>query len=491
MTNQLLKGKSLKGDASFLRLKPPKDRLQSSHQYKPESDDSLDLSLFRDMVESDKGLVEYIIQKRKKLMQEFSRLELRTREIEKKKAELRKREERLYGDEEKLTSEINEIKSQESQLTKQLKMEEEKLGKEFQVATKELNNENAQNTENVQSNNASQSKNDARIEESKGEKMVQNQSQPDMSLLGGKNDSPVSNRNDQPDMNLMGNQENQPNNNTGKKISIPQSQEDAKNEEKPNPIMQTNPAPSPQADQVKSLENLMKELNKENMNTITKSNEEIKQYIKQIKDELHKEVKERLEERYDNLINEMKKNTPQVTNKEVLELVKEHKNWLEKRLGELEGNISVETKRAEKAIKNLETTRSDKKTPKAEEKTASKKIPPIGEHKQHKEKNVSDTKTNTSENIQDLLKKIDDKDSDNELNVDPEKLSDEQKKEHIYKMINEVMSCIGEEDYEKAKQLLREITVLYNMLQGHIVDKHRIYEEVSEIKRYINSKTNQ
>ena len=97
-------------------------------------------------------------------------------------------------------------------------------------------------------------------------------------------------------------------------------------------------------------------------------------------------------------------------------------------------------------------------------------------------------KQKTEEGIQDLLKKIDDHQSDKELKLNPEKLSDDEKKEHIYKMINEAMSCIGEEKYDKAQELLKEITHFYNALEGHVVDKHRIYEEVAEIKRFINSK---
>ncbi|MFW6383408.1 MAG: hypothetical protein ACOCZQ_02070 [Nanoarchaeota archaeon] len=75
MNDSLIKGKPLQGNVSFLKLvqKYKNNNLQNAAHLK-------------EPVKQDNGLVEYITKKRKKLMEEFNRLEMRIREIEKRRA---------------------------------------------------------------------------------------------------------------------------------------------------------------------------------------------------------------------------------------------------------------------------------------------------------------------------------------------------------------------------------------------------------------------
>ncbi len=60
--------------------------------------------------------------------------------------------------------------------------------------------------------------------------------------------------------------------------------------------------------------------------------------------------------------------------------------------------------------------------------------------------------------------------------------------DEIYSIISDIMSSLAVDDHERAIKLMGRAKDLYNKIDGHVVDKHRIYEEVSELKKLINIK---
>lgn len=55
----------------------------------------------------------------------------------------------------------------------------------------------------------------------------------------------------------------------------------------------------------------------------------------------------------------------------------------------------------------------------------------------------------------------------------------------IYSLIDQLMDALAIDDRKTAAKLMIKIKKLYTTLDGYIVDKHRIYEEMAELKKIL------
>ncbi len=62
--------------------------------------------------------------------------------------------------------------------------------------------------------------------------------------------------------------------------------------------------------------------------------------------------------------------------------------------------------------------------------------------------------------------------------------------EEIYSLIDQLMDALAIDDRETAAKLMIKIKKLYTYLDGYVVDKHRIYEEVCELKKILYEREN-
>ncbi|MFW6013580.1 MAG: hypothetical protein ACOCQG_00240 [Candidatus Nanoarchaeia archaeon] len=62
--------------------------------------------------------------------------------------------------------------------------------------------------------------------------------------------------------------------------------------------------------------------------------------------------------------------------------------------------------------------------------------------------------------------------------------------DEIYSLIDELMDALAIDDRKTAAKLMVKIKKLYTWLDGYVVDKHRIYEEVSELKKILYEREN-
>lgn len=57
--------------------------------------------------------------------------------------------------------------------------------------------------------------------------------------------------------------------------------------------------------------------------------------------------------------------------------------------------------------------------------------------------------------------------------------------DEIYYLIDQLMDSLAIDDRKTAAKIMIKIKKLYTLLDGYIVDKHRIYEEVAELKKIL------
>ncbi|MFW6013581.1 MAG: hypothetical protein ACOCQG_00245 [Candidatus Nanoarchaeia archaeon] len=192
----------------------------------------------------------------------------------------------------------------------------------------------------------------------------------------------------------------------------------------------------------------MENLDKTDLDSISSLLEKEKQ--------LHDKIQDRLEKRYSEMIMQ---DLPGPAN-ELFNYIRKHREWLEKKAKELERGT----------WDNLDSFFQRK--PKEKETTAQKKEKQPDNHFKKQNKETSKKKTTKNERNQ--------KHKGNE--------DDAEKVKEVDSLIGEVMTALAMDNDKKAKEYMKKAKNIYINFEGNIIDKQRIYEELTELQKLMTLK---
>ncbi len=214
--------------------------------------------------------------------------------------------------------------------------------------------------------------------------------------------------------------------------------------------------------------------------------------------ELHNKIQDRLEKRYSDIIMQ---DLPGPAS-DLFNYIRKHREWLEKRAKELEtGNWDnldnffhskskekkkteqtkeKEEKSGEKENKNTKETKSKEPGKTSEEEKSGEKENKDTKETESKESGkVSEKKKSTSKKA--TTKKTSPKDQDTHKKKDKE--SEKEKINEVDELISEIMGALAMDNDEKAKEYMKKAKDIYINFDGNIIDKQRIYEELTELQK--------